>query len=123
MHLEGKLKKMRHEIKKISRIVDELTTLFLKDDTNEVDFSIKRFDDHTLIKIVDYGTHFSDAYIDQLRDIFNAQRQCEVEEYYWQLCGEVDDDEELTLIGCMVDEAIVEKRDDDLYVELKRYQK
>lgn len=114
---------MRHEIKKISRIVDELTTLFLKDDTNEVDFSIKRFDDHTLIKIVDYGTHFSDEYIDQLRDIFNAQRQCEVEEYYWQLCGEVDDDEELTLIGCMVDEAIVEKRGDDLYVELKRYQK
>lgn len=112
---------MRHEIKKISRIVDELTTLFLKEDTNEVDFSIKRLPDHTVIKIIDYGTHFSDEYIDQLRELFNSQRQCEVEEYYWQLCGEVDNDDELTLIGCMIDKATVEKRDGDLYLELIRY--
>lgn len=113
---------MRHEIKKISRIVDELTTLFLKEDTNEVDFSIKRFKDHTSIKIVDYGTQFTDAYINQLREIFNTQRQHEVEEYYWQLCGEVDDDEELTLIGCMIDKATLEKREGNLYIELIRYQ-
>lgn len=112
---------MRHEIKKISRIVDELTTLFLKEDTNEVDFSIKRLEDYTVIKIRDHGTHFEDDYIDQLREVFNTQRQCEVEEYYWQLCGEVESDDELTLIGCMIDKAIVEKRDGDLYLELIRY--
>lgn len=112
---------MRHEIKKISRIVDELTTLFLKEDTNEVDFSIKRLKDHTVIRIVDHGTHFDDAYIEQLGEIFNSQRQCEVEEYYWQLCGEVDCDEELTLIGNMIDKATVEKIDGDLHLELIRY--
>ena len=112
---------MRHEIKKISRIVDELTTLFLKDDTDEVDFSIKRDSDRTTIRIVDYRTNFSDAFIEQLRELFNAQRQCEVEEYYWQLCGEVDDDEELTLIGCMIDKATIEKKDGNLYLELIRY--
>ncbi|MBN2897846.1 MAG: hypothetical protein JXO44_03630 [Clostridia bacterium] len=112
---------MRHEIKKISRIVDELTTLFLKEDTNEVDFSIKRQPDRTVIKIVDYRTHFEDDFIEQLRELFNTQRQCEVEEYYWQLCGEVDEDEELTLIGCMIDEATVEKREGNLYLELVRY--
>lgn len=112
---------MRHEIKKISRIIDELTTLFLKDDTDELDFSVKRNADHTVIKIVDYRTNFTDEFIDQLRELFNAQRQCEVEEYYWQLCGEVDDDEELTLIGCMIDKATVEKKDGNLYLELTRY--
>ena len=111
---------MRHEIKKISKIVDELTTLFLRDDTNEVDFKIITGKDRTIIKIVDYNTNYSDRTIDHLRTTFNRQRQYEIEEYYWQLAGENDDDDEITLIGAMIDTAIVEKRDGNLYLELVR---
>jgi hypothetical protein len=123
MRLKKEKFKMRHETKKISRIVDELTTLFLKKDTNEVDFKIKKEPDQTVIEIIDYRTHFEDAYIEQLRETLNIQRQWEIEEYYWQLTGETDYDEELCLVGVMIDEAIVEKRDGNLYMRLVRYHK
>lgn len=112
---------MRHETKKICRIVDELTTLFLKEDTNEVDFKIKREEKRTIIKITDYRTKFSDSDIYYLSEMLSLQRQSEIEEYYWQLAGETDDEEELTLIGAMIDEAKIEKRDFNLYIELIRY--
>lgn len=112
---------MRHEVKKISRIVDELTTLFLREDTNEVSFHIKTGKDKAVITIVDYATRFEDAYIQHLSDTLNTQRQAEIEEYYWQLAGETDEGDELTLISAMIDTAIIEKRDGNLYIELIRY--
>lgn len=111
---------MRHEIKKICKIVDELTTLLLREDTNEVDFKIKRGPDETKIIINDYKTHYTDHEINVFRECFNVQRQHEIEEYYWQLMGESDQDSELTIIGSMIDEAIVELKDGNLYMELIR---
>lgn len=114
---------MRHENKKIARIVDELMTFFLCKDTNEVDFKIKKEIDRTIIKVVDYNTHFGDEFVDRFEEVLSVQRQCEVEEYYWQLAGENDCDEEFLLVGAMVDEAIVRKQDGNLYIELVRYHK
>lgn len=114
---------MKHEIKKICRIVDELTTMFLQDDTDEVDFKIITRNDQTIIKIVDYNTNFSDATINHFRNTLNNQRQSEIEEYYWQLAGETDEDDELTLISAMIDTAVIEKKDGNLYIELVRRNK
>ncbi len=111
---------MRHEIKKVCRIVDELTTLLLSKDTNEVDFKIVTQPDRSIINIVDYNTRFEDAYIDHLRLTLNRQRQTEIEEYYWQLTGETDSDDEITLVGAMIDTATIEKRDGNLYIQLIR---
>jgi hypothetical protein len=120
MRLEKETSSVRHEVKKICRIVDELTTLFLRRDTNEVDFKIIVNDNESIIRIVDYNTRFSDDYIAHLSLTLNRQRQLEIEEYYWQLAGETDQDDEITLIGAMIDRAIVEKRDGHLYLELIR---
>lgn len=111
---------MRHEIKKICKIVDELTTLLLREDTNEVDFKIKRASNQTTIIITDYNTKYTESEVKELEECFNVQRQHEYEEYFWQLVGECDNDAELTIIGAMVDEAIVELRGDNLYMELVR---
>lgn len=111
---------MRHEIKKICKIVDELTTLLLRDDTNEVDFKIKKTPGQTTIIITDYDTKYTEAEIKEFEECFNVQRQHEYEEYFWQLVGECDCDAELTIIGAMVDEAIVEMRGKNLYMELVR---
>lgn len=111
---------MRHEIKKICKIVDELTTLLLREDTNEVDFKIKKTPDQTTITITDYNTKYTENEIKEFEECFNLQRQHEFEEYYWQLVGESDQDSELTIIGAMIDEAIVELRDGNLYMELIR---
>jgi hypothetical protein len=111
---------MRHEIKKICKIVDELTTLLLQEDTNEVDFKIKKTDNDTTIYITDYNTKYKQADVDDLKQCLNVQRQHEVEEYYWQLVGECDNDSELTVIGAMIDKAEIELRDGNLYMILVR---
>ena len=111
---------MRHEIKRVCKIVDELTTIFLSEDTNEVDFKIITGPEKTIIRIVDYHTNYSDAFINHFSKTLNNQRQSEIEEYYWQLAGENESENELTLIGAMVDSATVEKRDGNLYVEIVR---
>lgn len=112
---------MRHETKKISKIVDELTTLLLKDDTDEVDFKIKKEEDKTIVNIVDYNTKYSDEDVIDLLECFNVQRQHEIEEQYWQLVGESDNDSELTIIGAMIDESNVYIKDNNLHIELIRY--
>ncbi len=111
---------MKHEIKKICKIVDEMTTLLLKDDTDVVEFKINRLEDRTIISIIDYNTRYTQKEIDDLVECFNVQRQREVEEYYWQLVGESDDDSELTIIGIMVDNADVDLRDGNMYIHLTR---
>ena len=111
---------MRHEIKKICKIVDELTTLLLKEDTDEVDFKIKRTSKETKIYITDYNTKYTAEDIEELSMCLNVQRQHEVEEYYWQLVGECDNDSELTVIGAMIDDAIVEIKDGNMYMILRR---
>lgn len=112
---------MRHEIKKICRIVDELTTVLLKEDTDEVDFKIKKENDRTIISIVDYQTRYTQENVNELMACLNVQRQHEVEEYYWQLVGETDDDSEMMIIGTMIDEAKVSLKDGNLYMELIRF--
>lgn len=112
---------MHHEVKKISKIVDELMTFFLKEDTNEVDFNIKREADKSIISITDYNTRFDDESIQQISETLNVQRQLEIEAYYWQLCGETDSDDELLLVGAMVDEAKVEKTNGNLVIKLIRH--
>ncbi len=111
---------MKHEIKKICKIVDEMTTLLLRDDTDVVDFKINRMKDRTVISIVDYNTRYTQKGVDDLIECFNVQRQREVEEFYWQLVGEADNDSEITVIGVMVDSATIELRDNNMYIELIR---
>ncbi len=111
---------MKHEIKKVCKIVDEMTTLLLRDDTDMVDFRINRLPDKTIISIVDYNTKYTQSDVKELMGCFNVQRQHEVEEYYWQLVGECDNDTELTIIAAMVDESKIELRDNNLYIELIR---
>lgn len=111
---------MRHETKKICRIVDELTTLLLREDTDEVDFKIKKEKDQTLIRIIDYRTKYTEEDVVELSDCLNVQRQHEVEEFYWQLVGETDNGSELTLIGAMIDHADVKLENNNLIIELIR---
>ena len=111
---------MRHEVKKISRIVDELVTFFLRKDTDEVDVSIKRSTEQTVIRLIVHGTHFDSDFITHLEESLNIQRQHEIEEYYWQLAGETDCDTEITLVGAMVDSATIGEIDGDLCIEMIR---
>ncbi|QUI25148.1 hypothetical protein HZI73_23890 [Vallitalea pronyensis] len=112
---------MQHEIKKITRIVDEMLTMFMMTGTHEMDVRIQKEQDKTSIYFTQYGSTFDDDYIEQLENNLNIQRQCEVEGYYWQLTGENDMDEQLFLVGAMIDQVIIEKEEGKLSIELVRF--
>ena len=116
-----KIIKVKHEIKRISRIIDELTTFFLKEDTDKIEIRVEKSENKTVISIVDHDTCFDETYIEKMADVLKRERQREVEEYYWQLVGEMDEDYELLLVGVMTDEVEIKKIKGNLHIELVRY--
>lgn len=111
---------MQNEIKKITRIVDEMTYLLMKNGSQDMEVKIKKDKDSTTIYIVDYNTKYSDEDIYELDKVLNIQRQCEIEGYYWELVGEDNDGDELFLVGSMIDSAEVKKMGEHLYIKINR---
>lgn len=111
---------MQHEVKKITGIIDEIVTVLLLNGAEELDINIKREGDVSKIRIIHRNCEYDEEFIEKMSYNLNTQRQCEVEGYYWQLVGEDDDGDELYLVGAMIDEAQVERRDNDLYIHLVR---
>lgn len=111
---------MQHEVKKITLIVNELLTILLLNGAKDVDVKVNRLEDCTEITFLHHQSTSDDEFIQRLKHNLNTQRQYEVEGYYWQLVGEADSSDELHLVGAMVDEAIVEDRNGDLYIHIVR---
>lgn len=111
---------MQHEIKKISLIVNELLTLFLRNHGQNIEIKINREANASEMIFEIHEHHFTKEFIDYLKEGLDQQRQHEVEGYYWQLIGEGDNGEELNLIGVMIDEVQIEERSDSLYLRLYR---
>lgn len=95
--------------------------MFLHSATNKVEFSVEILDDRCIINLVDHNTAVAPERADYLNSAFNKPRQPAIEQYYWQIMGENDTEDEVTLISMMTDSAKVEIRDGDLYIELVRY--
>lgn len=112
---------MRHEPKKIAKLIDELTTMFLNSDTNKVEFSVEILEDKSIIHLVDYNTNITEERAKYLNAAFNKPRQPAIEEYYWQIMGSHDTEDEVTLLSMMTDAADVALRDGNLYITLIRY--
>ncbi len=120
MRLRGSEIKMQHEIKRITRIVDDTLTLFMVNDAEEIDLKIKKDKTKTTITFTYNNCNLSDAYIEKLEKNLNIQRQHEVEEYCWKLTGENETNEDLFLVGAMIDQAYVTKKNGNLYIEVVR---
>ena len=111
---------MRDEIRKINRLIDEVTSLFMKRGSKEIDVKIRREDKNTVISIIDYNTSYCDSEIEELSSVLNIQRQCEVEGFYWELMGDDSKGDELFLVGSMIDSATVKKVNNDLHITMCR---
>lgn len=111
---------MQHEVKKLTRLVDEVTSLLMRNGSNDINVHIKRDFDSSNITIIDYNSPYPDKEIASLNDVLNIQRQCEIEEFYWELMGDDSHEDELFLVGSMVDKATVNKIDNDLHIVMYR---
>lgn len=111
---------MKHEIKKISKIVDELMTFCFQNEATDMTIAVKERADYFKIKMIVDNIAFSDERVVHLEEYLNGGRQLEIEEYYWELAGECDLDTELCLVGMMVDKAEVSHTDNSLSIILYR---
>lgn len=115
---------MRHECKKIARIIDEFTTLFLEKNATQIDVSIQVLERKEIIKITAQPVTDIDTVIEELQKVLSYPRECEMEEYYWELAGEGGDHaSELAIIGGMIDSASIDYDDEEICLELVRKQR
>jgi hypothetical protein len=114
---------MRHEIKKIAKIANELTTFCMLYQAKDVKIQIKREEGKTRILVKAYELEKREEAIAKLEGCLGSPRETEFEEYYWELAGESEHSEELYLVGTMVDEGNIRYDEEVVCMELIRYNK
>ncbi len=112
---------MNFEIKKVTKILSEITTFVLLGHAEKVSVSVENSEDMFRLLIDASNVNRSKESIENLRELLNAPRQKAAEEYYWELAGDSDTGSELALVGMMTDKAIVKYEDNNLFIELHRY--
>jgi hypothetical protein len=99
---------MKHELKKVLKIADEVMTCCMyKYDPEKATFTAKQTDDGYELDFQFETVTISDEDVAGLREKLSAERNPELEDYYWQLAGEVENSSELALVALMSDLAEV----------------
>ncbi len=96
--------------KKVTTIVDELTTFFFSVGSDDMVVKIKKKEDGFHIFFASsFDTKLRKA-VEHLEENLTKGRAPEIEESYWGLTGSGDfrDESELILVGAMIDSAQVE---------------
>ena len=85
-----------------------------------IDFEMRSTESEVIVraKIDD----IPDSVIEKLDHVLNIPRQREVEQYYWNISGEEEIDDELPLAGMMTDRASVTREDGVLLIKVLRYE-
>lgn len=112
---------MKHIKKRIAKIVDELVTYFFSMGGTDISINVK--EEKGFFKII-LATNYlkkDEEKINKLIKYLKCAKQEEMEEYYWELTGDSDVDEELILVGMMTDEAELDIEEDKIEVKLIRY--
>ncbi|MDL2294018.1 hypothetical protein LJC60_05235 [Ruminococcaceae bacterium OttesenSCG-928-D13] len=84
----------------------------------KVDFEMK--ETTTEITIVAEVPNITEKQLKEMTKLLNMPRQHEVEQYYWNISGEEEIDNELSLAGMMTDEATVDYAEGVLTVTVLR---
>ena len=101
---------MKHTKLKVVKMLDEMLNYVYYLGARDADINIKELEDRfEIIIICDYKEGLPEAKIDKMIKALNVPREEEMEEYYWELAGDCDLDNELCIVGMMCDEAYVDK--------------
>ncbi len=112
---------MRHEVKKITKIIDEIMTYCLFNyEAMLADLSVKRDEDAWTLGFTFSGVAVSPEQLSELKKKLKNKRNHELEDYYWQLTGEIEDSNELELVAMMSDEVTITYENSKLAVHLIR---
>lgn len=111
---------MRFHKNRIVNIVEELLNYFFSIGVNDIHMDI--IDNVTKYEII-FICNIKDvdiSKIDLLSEKLNLEKVEEIEEYYWGLTGESQFDNQLSLVGMMVDDFELKTVKDNLNLKLYR---
>lgn len=110
---------MQNELKSI-KLISELADFVFKAGADEFVVDFKEKDKEIKISIESKIENLDLSYLETLKGL-NTNRQSEVEEYYWELVGESNTSQELTLVGMMIDKAEYSYENDILKITVYRH--
>ena len=101
------------------RIISELLSFYMHKGASDVDINLKEEKDKVTICISAIITSTNQEELDRELKLLSTPRQHELESYYWQLSGE-DEDNNLSLIGIMIDTVEYKYEKDKLTLVITR---
>lgn len=111
---------MKHEVKKIAKIVDEILTYFLIQFNASATLNLQRDAAGFQLSFTFTPVALKAEAFAALEKRLTGKRQPELEDYYWQLAGESEDHSELRLVAMMCDACEINLNDDTLTLKLTR---
>ncbi len=111
---------MKNEIKKISKIVDEIINFFLYNYHPKIEMNIEHKDSAFFIDFKFSRIDISDSEFEKIKNKFKLNRREELEDYYWQLAGEAENASELTLVSLMSDNIEFKRTGQDIHLNICR---
>lgn len=102
---------MTHEIRKVAKIVEELTVYFFALGAGNIQSGIERKENDVVITFsADYHPDYEED-LHSLEEYLNGQKCDGIEDIYWELAGSGDPGEtsQLLLVGMMIDRAEIKQ--------------
>ncbi|WP_018247755.1 hypothetical protein [Orenia marismortui] len=113
---------MKHEKMKIIKILDEILSFSFNNKANDIDINIKIKDQQTIITFKDNSKNLNQNKLEEIEEMLNIDKQPEIEEYYWELIGQNDYCDELSVVGLMIDKATINYQPNE-GIEITLYRK
>ena len=113
---------MQNALKSI-KLISELAAFVFKAGGNEFDVNFIEKDQTIKITIESNIKNLESRCPSCLETLeaLDTERQSEVEEYYWELAGESNTSQELSLVGMMIDKAEYSYKNDLLKITVYRH--
>lgn len=113
---------MRHEEKKIVKIIEELTVYFFALGADKIQTEIKKGRKETVILFESNYEKEYEANLSYLEEFLNYPKNEGIEDVYWELAGSGDPGEssQLLLIGMMIDRAEIRIEAGSVYLKLHK---
>lgn len=108
------------ENQKICKIISEISLYILENVSGNLSVDVKELGEEVIITFV---TDLIDPETkDFLMSQLSADRNIEIEEYGWELMGEGDSDDDLELVGNLINELSIQEENGKTVITLVRYE-
>ncbi|MBQ3253479.1 MAG: hypothetical protein IJA65_02895 [Acholeplasmatales bacterium] len=108
------------ENQKICKIISEISLYILENVSGNLNVDVKELGEEVIITFV---TDLIDPETKNfLMSQLSADRNIEIEEYGWELMGEGDSDDDLELVGNLINELSIQEENGKTVITLVRYE-